>query len=59
LTVPLCAPLTLEDTVAVNVTFWPATEGFRFEASVVVVATELTVWLNGLELLPVKLVSPL
>jgi len=45
--------------VAVNVTFWPATEGFRLEASVVVVATELTVWLNGLELLPVKVVSPL
>ena len=45
--------------MAVNVTFWPATEGFRFEANVVIVATELTVWLNGLELLPVKLVSPL
>lgn len=57
--VPLWAPLTLEDTLAVNVTLWPATDGFRFDAKVVVVATALTFWFSGLEVLPVKFESPL
>lgn len=48
-----------EETVAVKVTAWPKTEGFRLETSVVEVAAGFTVWPQATELLPVKFASPL
>jgi hypothetical protein len=50
---------TEEETVAVKMTDWPNTEGFRFETNVVAVAAAFTVWLQAAELLPVKFASPL
>ena len=47
-------------TVAMNVTDWPKVKGFSEDASAVVVAPLLTVWVNGsANVLGAKLVSPL
>ena len=46
-------------TVAVKVTDWPKTDGLTDEVSVVVVAAWLTVWVRAVEVLLVKLASPL
>jgi hypothetical protein len=43
-------PPPLRDTVAVNVTAWPNTEGLADDATVVVVPAGFTVWLNEAEL---------
>ena len=60
-TVPLGAPApgatTLTD--AVNVTVWPNTDGFGEELSEVTVLSLLTTWLTTVEVLAVKLPSPL
>ena len=52
-------PLTADETVAVKVTDWPNTEGFRLETRVVEVAAAFTVWPQVAELLPVEFASPL
>ena len=52
------APGALTVTVAVKVTLWPNTEGLAEEATLVVVASGLMVWLTAPELLPASLVSP-
>src|SRR5712691_856865 len=54
-TIPVAA---LGDTAAVKVTDWPKTDGFGEDASVVVLVA-LTTWLSALEVLVLKLVSPL
>ena len=45
------------ETVAVNVTDWPNTEGFTEDANVVVVLAWLTVCAKSGEVLPVKLAA--
>jgi len=51
-------PGVLTPTVAVNVTLCPATDGFTDEATVVVVLALLTVRVNAVLVLPLKLASP-
>jgi hypothetical protein len=60
-TMPLGVPAPGEVTltVAVNVTDCPKTDGVPEEATVVVVAALLTVWVRAELALPVKLTSPL
>ena len=57
-TVPVGVPEPGPVTVAVNVTLWPNTDGLSDEASVVVDAPALMVWVKTAEVLPVKLLSP-
>ena len=45
-------------TVAVNVTDWPALEGFGVELIVVTVVPRFTAWVNVAEALPLYSVSP-
>ena len=52
------APGVFTLTVAVNVTLWPKAEGLVSEATLVVVASGLTVWLRAPEPLAASLVSP-
>jgi hypothetical protein len=52
-------PLTAEATCAVKLTDCPLTDGFAFDASVVLVAAGATVCPNAAELLVTKLESPL
>ncbi len=52
-------PATADATVAVKVTDWPQTDGLTDGATAVVLASWLTTWARLLELLPLKLVSPL
>jgi len=47
------------DTVAVNVTDWPAVEGFKDDVNVVVLAALFTVCVRTVEVLAVVLASPL
>jgi len=46
------------DTVAVNVTDWPAVKGFMDDVSVVVDAALFTVWVRTAEVLPTVFASP-
>ena len=57
-TVPVGVP-PLDVTVAVNVTDWPAADGFASEVSVMMVGAASTRWASGLLVLPVEVVSPL
>src|SRR5437899_2050808 len=56
-TVPLGVPLP-DVTVAVNVTGWLSTEGFAFDARVVVVVAS-TVWFMVFDVLAAKVAAPL
>ena len=58
-TVPVWVPLTAEDTDAVNVTVFPAVEGFRLVARVVEVEAGVTDWIREGEELEAKFASPL
>ena len=51
-------PLELSVTVAVNVTFWPHTDGLVTETTAVLVLAFVTVWVMAVELLAAKIVSP-
>jgi len=55
-TVPAAVP---GDTVAVNFTPAPKVDGLRLEVRVVVVPAGLTVWVSAVEVLPLKVASPL
>jgi hypothetical protein len=59
-TVPVGVPAPGETaaTVAVNVTLWPNTDGFREDARLVVVFALLTVWVRTELVLVLKLPSP-
>ena len=59
-TVPVAvpAPGLFAVTVAVKVTACPDTEGLAEELTNVVVPAFLTVWVSGLEVLPLKVASP-
>src|SRR6266487_4300184 len=57
-TVPVGVPKLWSETVAVNVTDWPNTEGFVEEVNVVVVLSLLTVCVSVGEVLPLTLASP-
>src|ERR1700716_1445604 len=60
-TVPVGTPEpgAFAETVAVNVTPWPETDGLADELSTVVVASLFTIWVSGAEVLGRKLASPL
>ena len=58
-TVPPAVPVPLGVTVAEKVTDCPATDGFLDDATEVLVATLLTVWLKVPDMLPAKFPSPL
>jgi hypothetical protein len=55
---PVDAPPNWLVTVAVKLTGWPVAAGFSDEARAVVVVATFTVWLSGVDGLPLKVAEP-